>query len=396
VAFDTQSDSESVTAPSTEKQLALGKVLQAELEQLGLRDIRMDDHGRVFGTIPANCAAKAPVVGFLAHMDTAEEASGANVKPRLVENYDGGDIVLSPGIVTSPAQFPELRELVGKTLIVTDGTTLLGADDKAGVAEIMTMTEILMTTDRPHGEIHVSLTTDEEVGRGPDDFDVAAFGCQYGYTVDGGPLGELEYENFNAASCTVRVHGCGVHPGSAKHKMVNAALIAMEFNAMLPAGQTPALTDGYEGFLHLNGMEGGVTEAKLHYIIRDHDRVKFEEKKALTTSAAAYLNAKYGAGTVEVSLEDSYYNMREKLEPHMHLIDRAERAFAKNGVVALTQPIRGGTDGARLSFMGLPCPNLSTGGYNFHGVHEFIPVESMETMVQVLVDLACSFAEEEK
>ncbi len=395
VTYDTKADGSSNTAPSSSGQLVLGEMLKSELEQLGLQNIYVDGHGRVFGTIPANVQTAAPVVGFLAHMDTAEEASGTNVCQRLVENYDGGDIVLNPEVVTSPDKFPELSGLVGKTLIVTDGTTLLGADDKAGVAEIMTMAERLMQTDRPHGEIHVCFTTDEEIGRGPDEFDVAAFGCKYAYTVDGGPLGELEYENFNAASCKVTIHGSGVHPGDAKGKMRNASLIAMEFNAMLPSGQVPGLTAGYEGFFHLGGMQGSVTEATLFYIIRDHDRQKFEQKKAITLAAAAFLNEKYGQGTVTVEQRDSYYNMREKIEPHMHLIRRAEQAFQKNGVQPLTQPIRGGTDGARLSYMGLPCPNLSTGGYNFHGIHEFIPAESLEIMADVLVDLACSFAEEE-
>lgn len=395
ITFGTQSDDNSASTPSTPGQLVLAESMKEELAQLGLQDIRQDDHGRVSAVIPANCKTAAPVVGFLSHMDTATEASGDHVRARIVENYDGSDIVLSEGIVTSTAQFPELLELVGKDLIVTDGTTLLGSDDKAGCAEIMTMAERLLHTDRPHGEIHVCFTTDEEIGRGPDDFDVQAFGCRYAYTVDGGPIGELEYENFNAAGGIVTVKGVGVHPGSAKGKMRNACLIAVEFQNMLPAGQIPALTEGYEGFIHLCGIEGNTTLTRMMYIIRDHDRQKFEQKKAIMQAAAAYLNEKYGAGTVTVQLQDSYYNMREKLEPHMHLITRAEKAFRKNGVAPISIPIRGGTDGARLSFMGLPCPNLSTGGYNFHSIHEFIPVQSLETMTDVLVDLACSFAEED-
>ncbi len=394
VTFDTQSDEASETRPTTEKQLALGRVLMEEMRAIGLQEIRMDDCGAVFGTIPANCETDAPAVGFLAHMDTAEEASGANVCPRVVR-YEGAPLELGHGVTLSREQFPFLDGLTGEELVVAGGDTLLGADDKSGVAEIMTMAERLVHTDRPHGVIRVAFTTDEEVGRGPDGFDVAAFGCKYGYTVDGGPLGEVEYDNFNAAAARISITGTGVHPGSAKNVMKNAAVIAMELHGMLPANEKPEYTEGREGFFHLLGMQGSTTGAEMRYIIRDHDRDRFEAKKALLEKICAFLNDKYGAGTVKLSCKDSYYNMLEIIERYPQLIEKANAAFEKIGVVPRSVPIRGGTDGARLSFMGLPCPNLSTGGYNFHGVQEFIPVRALEKMTDMLVELACSFAEGE-
>ena len=332
-----------------------------------------------------------PVIGFIAHVDTSPDMSGKEVKPRVIEEYDGGDIALNENTVLSPEDFPILSRSIGKHLIVTDGTTLLGADDKAGVAEIMAAVELLQ--GRPHGEVRVVFTTDEEIGCGVDGLNVAELACDYGYTVDGGPLGEIEYENFNAASGDVTFRGVGVHPGSAKNVMVNAATVAMAFHAMLPADEVPEKTDGYEGFFHLTEMSGSVTEATLRYIIRDHDRERFEEKKALFADCAARLDEIYGDGTAEAQINDSYYNMKEKILPHFHLIERAENAFRANGVEPQCVPIRGGTDGARLSWDGLPCPNLSTGGYNYHGVREWIPADSLEAMTNVLVTLTESFAE---
>ena len=388
VSFDTQSDENSTTVPTTAKQKVLGAALAQEMAEIGLHGARQDQYGYVYGWLPATAGCEGvPTLGLIAHMDTSPDASGADVKARIVK-YEGGDLPLGPGVTMKAAEFESLKRYVGQELIVTDGATLLGADDKAGVAEIMTAMEYLIAhPEIRHGRIAVGFTPDEEVGSGADHFDVEGFGASAAYTVDGGELGELEYENFNAASARVTVHGFNIHPGSAKDKMRNAALMAMEFNAMLPPAETPAHTEGYEGFYHLAHMEGDETTAELHYIIRDHDRAKFEARKARMEAVAAYLDGKYGPGTVALELKDSYYNMKEQIEPHLYLIHRARAAFQKAGVEAVEVPIRGGTDGARLSYMGLPCPNLSTGGANFHGVMEYIPVPSLEKMVQVLVDL---------
>ena len=373
VTYYTTSDEFTGTSPSTERQKDLGRALMQELEALKLEDVHMDDCGNVLATLPASEGVDAPVIALIAHMDTAPDASGENVKPRLVR--------------------PGLESHVGEELIVTDGTTLLGADDKAGVAEIMAAVETMIEKNVKHGEVRVIFTTDEEIGNGVDGLDVQELGCDYGYTVDGGPLGEIEFENFNAASAVLTVHGVGVHPGSAKNVMINAATAAMTFHAMLPEDEVPEKTDGYEGFFHLTEMSGSVTEATLRYIIRDHDRERFEEKKALFADCAARLDEIYGNGTAEAQINDSYYNMKEKILPHFHLIERAENAFRANGVEPQCVPIRGGTDGARLSWDGLPCPNLSTGGYNYHGVREWIPADSLEAMTNVLVTLTESFAE---
>ena len=390
VSYDTQSDENSTTTPTTEKQKVLGAALAAELAEIGLMGAKMDEHGYVYGWLPATPGMEGvPCLGLIAHMDTAPSAPGANIKPRLVE-YQGGEIVLNEdlGLVMRPEEFESLNRYVGKTLIVTDGTTLLGADDKAGVAEIVTAVEYLVQhPEIRHGRIAVGITPDEEVGAGADHFDIPGFGAAVAYTVDGGELGELEYENFNAAGAKITVHGLNIHPGEAKNKMKNAALIAVELAGMLPAAETPAHTEGYEGFYHLCGLEGDETTAHLEYIIRDHDREKFEERKRTMERVCAYLNDKYGAGTVVLELRDQYYNMKSQIEPHMYLIHRAKAAFRKAGVEPKEVAIRGGTDGARLSYEGLPCPNLSTGGVNFHGPMEYIPVESMETMVQMLIHL---------
>lgn len=390
VKVDTESVEDASCFPSSEKQKNLAKQLVAELKEIGARNPRMDEYGYVYATIPATSDKKVPVLGFLAHMDTSPAMSGANVKPRIVKNYDGGTIVLNETekISMDAAMFPSLAHNVGKDLIVTDGTTLLGADDKAGIAEIMTMAELLLKdTSIPHGTIQIAFTPDEEVGAGVDHFDVAGFGAEFAYTVDGGALGEIEYENFNAASGRLKIHGQSIHPGSAKGKMVNALLVGMEFQQMLPVAQNPAYTEGYEGFFHLDRMTGGVEEAELFYIIRDHDRQKFEEKKDRFEKTAAFLNEKYGAGTVECKVQDSYYNMKEKVEPHMFLIENATKAMKELDITPLTLPIRGGTDGARLSFMGLPCPNLCTGGENYHGKYEYVPVQDMERIVEFLLQL---------
>lgn len=388
VSFDTQSSETSDTVPSTAKQRVLGEALAQELSEIGLHGARQDEHGYVYGWLPATAGYEGvPCLGLIAHMDTSPDASGADVKARVV-HYEGGDLPLSESVVMKAAEFESLEKYVGQDLIVTDGTTLLGADDKAGVAEIVTAMEYLCAhPEIPHGRIAVGFTPDEEVGSGADHFDVEGFGAAAAYTVDGGELGELEYENFNAASARVTVRGFNIHPGSAKNKMRNAALMAMEFVSMLPPAETPAHTEGYEGFYHLNHMEGDETEARLSFIIRDHDRFKFETRKDRMNLIAAYLNEKYGSTSVQVEIKDSYYNMLEQIEPHMYLIHRARAAFQKAGVAAMEVPIRGGTDGARLSYMGLPCPNLSTGGANFHGVMEYIPVQSMEKMVEVLLNL---------
>ena len=397
VSFDTQSMDDQEQVPSTEKQLALAKALKEELEAMGASQVRMSEHGYVYAVIPATADHPVKSLGFVAHMDTAPAMSGKNVKPRIVERYDGQDLVLNEEkkIVMRVKDFPGMLDCVGKDLIVTDGTTLLGADDKAGVAEIMTMAEFFLShPEIPHGKICISFTPDEEVGRGADFFDVEHFGAEAAYTVDGGPVGELEYENFNAASGKVDICGRGVHPGSAKGAMVNALLVGMEFQSMLPAFENPMYTEGYEGFFHLDQMAGDVESAHLEYIIRDHDRKAFEKKKALFEEVSRYLNVKYGEGTVLTAVKDSYYNMKEQIEPdHLYLIDTAKEAMKSLDIKPLVSPIRGGTDGARLSYMGLPCPNLSTGGYNFHGRYEFIPVQSLEQMVEVLKKIVTLFEE---
>lgn len=399
VQVDTQSDEESSTVPSTMKQHDLARILVQELKELGACEITYDEtHCYVYASIEASKGYEnSPVLGFIAHMDTSPAVTGANVQPRIVECYDGGDIVLNKelNIVMKTTDFPGLLKHVGKDLVVTDGTTLLGADDKAGIAEIMAMAEYLMKhPEIKHGKIRIGFTPDEEIGCGADYFDVELLGADYAYTVDGGPLGELEYENFNAAGAKLMIHGRSVHPGDAKGKMKNAILIAQEFQSLLPVEQNPMYTEGYEGFFHLDHISGTVEEAVAEYIIRDHDRTLFEEKKELFMSCADFLNRKYGAGTVVVEMKDSYYNMREVMEPHMHLIDRASESMRELGIEPVISPIRGGTDGARLSFMGLPCPNLCTGGENYHGRYEFACVQSMEAVVKLLTGIVQKYGEE--
>ncbi|MBQ2895330.1 MAG: peptidase T [Oscillospiraceae bacterium] len=388
VSYDTQSDENSSKSPSTSKQKVLGAFLAEELRAIGLVDVSMDKYGYVYGRLPANVPGDFPVLGLMAHMDTSPDCSGAGVAPRIVE-YTGGDIVLNEelGIVMSPAQFESLADNVGKHLIVTDGTTLLGADDKAGIAEIFTALETVVSQDLPHGDLRVVITPDEEVGRGTERLDLGRFGADYGYTVDGGTLGEIEYENFNAAAATASFTGVSIHPGYAKGKMKNACLMAQEFAALLPEMETPEHTEGYEGFFHLHAMEGGVESAKLMYLIRDHDGERFAARKECFLSAARQIEARWGAGSIHTEIRDTYYNMREKILPHMYIVERAVAAMESCGVTPRIQPIRGGTDGALVSYMGIPCPNLSTGGENFHGHFEYIPVEDMETMVAVLCRL---------
>jgi len=386
VSFDTQSDEESDTCPSTEKQKALAAALVEEMRGMGIADARMDENGYVYGTVPGD--PELPTIGLIAHMDTAPDASGANVKAKIV-SYDGGGVCLNEekGIFLREADYPYLKNHAGKHLIVTDGTTLLGADDKAGVAEILSAAELILNSNRPHGTVKIAFTPDEEIGEGADGFDVKSFGADYAYTVDGGAIGELEYENFNAASALVEITGLSIHPGSAYGKMVNASLVAMEFASLLPALETPYFTSGYEGFFHLTGVEGEVERAKLSYIIRDHDREKFEARKTVMEKAAAEIDRRYGAGTVQLTIRDSYFNMKEKIEPCMFLVDQAKKAMLTLGIEPKVQPIRGGTDGARLSFEGLPCPNLCAGGENFHGRFEYVPAEDMETIAKLLATI---------
>lgn len=393
VKIDTRSDENSTACPTTAKQHNLAKLLVKELEAMGADEITYDkEHCYVYATVPATKGCEnRPVLGFIAHMDTAPAVTGENVKPRIIENYDGKDIVLNDekNIVMKVSDFPELTEYTGKRLIVTDGTTLLGADDKAGIAEIMTMAEQLLShKEIPHGKIRIGFTPDEEVGAGADHFDVKLFGADYAYTVDGGKLGELEYENFNAAGAKVTFHGRSVHPGDAKNKMVNALLLAMEFQNMLPVFENPMYTEKYEGFYHLDLLSGSVEKAQAEYIIRDHDKDKFKQKKETFLKIGDYLNEKYGKDTVLIEMKDSYYNMREIIEQHMQLIENAKAAMEETGVNPIVVPIRGGTDGARLSYMGLPCPNLCTGGHNFHGRFEYICADSMEKIVEILLKLA--------
>ena len=391
VTFDTTSDDNAAQniCPSTEKQRVLALSLVEEMKANGMGDAHMDSNGYVYGTLPANCDAQVPVIGLISHMDTSSSASGANIKTQIIKNYDGGDILLNKelDIVMSPAKFESLADYKGKDLIVTDGTTLLGADDKAGVAEILTAVQRLNDDGVKHGKIAVAFTPDEEIGRGADRFDVKHFGAEYAYTVDGGKLGEIEYENFNAAAAIVTVNGVNIHPGDAKNKMKNAVLMGIEFNEMLPAQEIPACTEGYEGFHHLSHIEGDEEKTVLRYIIRDHDMNQFKAKKARFEKITAYLNEKYGKQTIELNLFDSYYNMKEQILPHMFIIEKAQKAMKDAGVEPEIVAIRGGTDGARLSFMGLPCPNLSTGGHNFHGRFEYIPVQSMDSMVEVLINI---------
>ncbi|MBS5063742.1 MAG: peptidase T [Hungatella hathewayi] len=391
IAIDTQSQDEMDVIPSTDKQRNLARLLVEELNAMGASDVRIDEHAYVYATIPATADdAESPVLGLIAHMDTSPAYSGAGVNPQIVRQYDGGDILMNPdtGLTMHVAAFPDLSHYVGQDLITTDGSTLLGADDKAGVAEIMALADYLLShPEIPHGTIKIGFTPDEEVGCGANLFDVAGFGADVAYTVDGGELGELEYENFNAASAKVHIHGSSIHPGSSKGKMKNAILMAMEFQSMLPVFDNPMYTEGYEGFYHLDAIEGTVEYARMDYIIRDHDMTKFQEKKAFIEQVADYLNRKYGDGTIELLLKDSYFNMKEKIEPHMYLIDTAKAAMEDMGIEPKVCPIRGGTDGARLSYMGLPCPNLCTGGHNFHGKYEFISIQSMERVVELLLNI---------
>lgn len=395
VVVETTSDPYSESFPSTKSQLDFGRTLMEEMKELGLVDVAQDEYGYVFGTIPSTIPDyKGKVLGLIAHMDTAYAASGKNVKPRIIKNYDGTEIVLNAEkkIVMTPEDFPSLKEYVGQDLVVTDGLTLLGGDDKAGVAEIMTAAEYLLRhPEIPHGPIRVGFTPDEEVGKGADFFDVKKFGADFAYTVDGGECGELEYENFNAASAFVDFTGLSIHPGSAKNKMVNALLLAMEFQGMMPEAQKPEHTEGREGFIHLDVMEGSVEHASCEYIVRDHDFDLFKEKKEYMQRAADYMNGKYGEGTVSLRMEDSYFNMKQQIEPHYFLIENVLKVYEKLDIEPKIQPIRGGTDGSRLSFMGLPCPNLGTGGHNFHGHFEYVCVQSMEKCVEVLIELVKTF-----
>ncbi len=396
-AYPTTSSETSGTHPSTDGQLVLASVLAEELEGLGLTDIELDKWGYVYATLPANTDREVNKIGFIAHMDTSPEASGENIKASLVR-YTGGDIVLNEekNIVMRCADYPYLADYAGDTLIVSDGTTLIGADDKAGIAEIMTALERIISSGMTHGDICVAFTPDEEIGEGADNFRVERFGADYAYTVDGGRLGELEYENFNAASARVTVHGVSIHPGSAKDKMKNAARIAAEFDARLPQCEIPERTEGYEGFHHLLSISGACEDASLSYIIRDHDRARFEEKKAGFTALADAMNAEYGEGTVELELKDSYFNMKEKIEENLFITERARSAMEALGVEPIIVPIRGGTDGARLSFMGLPCPNICTGGENFHSRFEFVSVESMDRITDILVRICADAADGER
>lgn len=396
VAIDTESMDDQKQVPSTEKQRTLAKLLADELIEMGASNVRISPNSYVYADIPATTEKKVPSLGFISHMDTAPSFSGKDVKPQIISNYQGDDICLNQtlGISMGPGQFPDLLKYVGKTLITTDGTTLLGADDKAGVAEIMTMAQYFLShPELPHGEIHIGFTPDEEVGRGADFFDVKGFEADLAYTVDGGELGELEYENFNAAGTKVHIHGTNIHPGTAKHMMKNSLLIAHEFHSLLPVFDNPMYTEGYEGFFHLDGMSGDVEHTEMVYIIRDHDMEKFQNKKELMQAAADFINKKYGSGTLVLDMTDSYYNMKEKILPHMELIDLAKETMTELGIEPKITPIRGGTDGARLSFMGLPCPNLCTGGHNFHGKYEFICAESMEKVTELLIHLVQKFAQ---
>lgn len=384
--FDTQSSEESDSVPSTSKQLVFAEYLKKELEDEGFSDVEMDDKGYIYATLKSNSKKNIPTIGFISHYDTSPDCSGANVNPRIIRNYDGGDIMLSEGIISSPEKFPELKFHKGEDIIVTDGHTLLGADDKAGIAEIVQAMCWLRDHDEiEHGDIRVGFNPDEEIGMGAHHFDVEKFGCEWAYTMDGGDLGNLEYENFNAASAKIHIKGISVHPGYAKDKMVNANRLAAEFAMMLPEDETPETTEGYEGFYHLLGMQANIENATLHYIIRDHDRSRFEDRKDFIEDCVKRMNEKYGEGTVTADLKDQYYNMKEKIDPNMHVIDIVLKAMQDCGVPPKVEPIRGGTDGAQLSFKGLPCPNIFAGGVNFHGPYEFVSIQVMEKAMQVIV-----------
>ena len=388
VSFDTQSAEESDSVPSTAKQLVFAKYLRDELKDEGFDDVEMDDMGYVYATLKSNMKKDVPTIGFISHYDTSPDCSGKDVKPRIIRNYDGSDIELSPGIVSSTKKFPELLAHKGEDIIVTDGHTLLGADDKAGIAEIVQAMCWLRDHDEiKHGDIRMGFNPDEEIGMGAHHFDVEKFGCEWAYTMDGGDLGDLEFENFNAASAKVTIKGVSVHPGYAKGKMINANRLAAEFAAMLPADETPETTEGYEGFYHLLGIESNIEQAKLSYIIRDHDREKFEDRKAFIAECVRKMNEKYGEGTVAADVKDQYYNMKEKIDPNMHVIDIVLKAMQDCGVAPKVEPIRGGTDGAQLSFKGLPCPNIFAGGVNFHGPYEFVSIQVMEKAMQVVVKI---------
>lgn len=391
VKTDTQSKPDADRFPSTEKQLPFAAMLAHELKEIGLTQISCDENGYVMATLPSNTGHKVPVIGFLAHMDTSPDMSGENVNPQVISNYNGEDILLNAasGLTLKTADFPEIKQYKGHNIITTDGTTLLGADDKAGIAEIMTAMEYLaQNPEIKHGDIKVGFTPDEEVGRGVDFFDVSKFGAEYAYTIDGGEIGELEYENFNAARARVLIQGRNVHPGTAKNKMVNALLIASEFSSILPEGQRPEFTSEYEGFFHLIRIEGTVENSVSEYIIRDHDRTEFENKKALMHEVAGFLNRKYPNGSIKLEIEDQYFNMREKIEPVFHIVETARKAMEELGIQPKIKPVRGGTDGSRLSYMGLPCPNIFAGGHNFHGKFEYIPIESMVAASRVIVRIA--------
>ena len=395
VSYDTTSDESAEGCPSTPNQKLLGAELVKMMLDMGIADAHMDGYGYVYGTVPANCDKDIPVYGLISHMDTSPDAPGGNMKASITDAYSGGDILLNgeKGIVLSPSEYPSLESHIGKRLIVTDGTTLLGADDKAGVAEILSAAELLLQSDKPHGTVKLAFTPDEEIGRGADLFDVAGFGADYAYTVDGGAIGELEYENFNAAAARIVIHGKSIHPGSAKGKMVNASLVAMELHGLLPALESPCYTEGYEGFYHLTDVSGETETAQLNYIIRDHDRAKFEARKAVMEKAVSEINTRYGAGTAELFMKDSYYNMKEQLADCMFLIEDAKNAMLQLGIEPKITPIRGGTDGAQLSYKGLPCPNLCTGGENFHGRFEYIPADDMEKITELLAVMMWNLAE---
>ncbi len=388
ISFDTTSDPSSKTQPSTAKQLVLQEVLVAELRRMGITDVHLDEHGYVMASIPSNTDKKVPAIGFIAHVDTAPDASGKDIRPQIIPNYDGSPILLNKekDLYLDPAEFPELLSYKGQTIITTDGTTLLGADDKAGVAAIMWAAQYLMEhPEVKHGPVKIAFTPDEEIGRGVAKFDVAKFGATYAYTIDGGQVGEIEYENFNAAMAQIHVQGRNIHPGYAKDKMINALILAMDLNNMLPVEQRPEHTDHYEGFFHITSFTGTVEEANIQYIIRDHDREKFEEKKRLLQGVVDFLNLKYGQKRMTLDMKDQYYNMRKMVEPHMHVVEKAVEAIREAGVTPIVHPIRGGTDGAQLSYMGLPCPNIFAGGHNFHGKMEYIPLESMEKAAEVIL-----------
>ena len=399
ISIDTASDPESPTQPSSEKQLTLSRLLVKELKEMGIKDIALDQYGYVMATIPYNLpyGTKVPKIGFIAHVDSAPDAPGDNINPQIIENYDGSDIVINSekNMIMKTADFPELLKYQGQTKIPTDGNTLLGADDKAGIAEIMAAAEYLMThPEFPRGEIKIGFTPDEEIGRGVDKFDVKKFDADWAYTLDGGEIGELEYENFNAASAKIHIQGRNIHPGYAKDKMINAIILASEFNSLLPVEQRPEFTQNYEGFFHIIRFDGTVENAMIQYIIRDHDFDKFEQKKNLIEESITFMNKKYGNGTFRLELNDQYYNMRKQVEPHYHIVEKAVEAMKMAGVDPNIKPIRGGTDGSRLSYMGLPCPNIFAGGHNFHGRYEYIPLESMEKASQVILNIVKLYAQE--